>query len=336
MAEYAGESVAKKVARIRLYKRVREMLMAVGKEPSKARVVFLPGPDASEAGALLEILKVRPENVLAIDRDEKCVRAAEKKLPGCSWIHGSLSDFDTLKELEKWGRPDFIHLDLMGTMSATTAAAYGQYGHWLEPNGIIALTYLRARELPEHLDKMLWTKKVGTTMADRQDKAKDKDSRRIAYIVSADSKRTMRHAIALIHYSEGWAATLRFKGDMKKARAWLFNEKARRRELKSPAACGFNGICSYAYRGEVSPMGVVALQKTNRILGGSDDYRRVWFRKSPYVRSAIRRDSMLDLLKELDILKEEGLSEDQIAAIADVGRGTLPAWRAHRTMGTYS
>mgnify|MGYP001576964157 CR=1 FL=1 len=50
--EYAGESLAKKVARVRLYRRTKEALVHRGVKPADARVIFLPGPEASEVGAL--------------------------------------------------------------------------------------------------------------------------------------------------------------------------------------------------------------------------------------------------------------------------------------------
>jgi hypothetical protein len=140
MAEYAGESLAKKVARVRLYTRVRETLLFSNRNLDNTKVLFLPGPDASEVGALKHILKVKPQNVIGVDIDGDACDALTKKWPETNVIQGDLSKPKTfnkaLRDIKSYGEFDgfdFIHLDLMGILKRDSELLYGMWACYISP-----------------------------------------------------------------------------------------------------------------------------------------------------------------------------------------------------------
>ena len=91
--EYAGESLAKKVARVRLYRRTRAMLEAADVAPGTARCLFLAGPESAELGAIRHILRADMAHSIGIDRDPAACKALRKKWPGGNVVCGDLASW---------------------------------------------------------------------------------------------------------------------------------------------------------------------------------------------------------------------------------------------------
>jgi hypothetical protein len=326
MGEYAGESIAKKVARVRLYRRTREAWKAVGKDVKEARVMFLPGPEAAEVGALRHILGVPPEHVVAIDRDAAAVQRAQEKWPGLHGIVGDLCDPRVNEAEEKAVRPpgkcwsylySFIHLDLMGNLSRGSLRVYHEWIHRLDEGGVLAATYLRGREVGGSLASV--EKERARKLNERRDDL-DRDARRELYVLSADFDRAMSHLRPLQRVYE---------------RTW--NDGWPDPEDPDPelSITRLVPIGTYAYRAEVSPMGVLVTQGLTVFNYNQPAHKAMRRRHDVYTTSVIRKDPMIDLLTEADSLEKE-FTKQQVAEILNVTPGTLASYRAHRTMGTYA
>ncbi len=151
---YAGESLAKKVARVRLYKRVRQALRWGYEQNADLRVFILPGPEFAEYGALKHILK--PKVLVGVDRDPVACQLMKDKWPGSITYCGEL----TVKQTQKaprtwtevtsvfgWNSFHFVHLDLMGNYFPKLDVLYDLWSRFVIPKGILATTYLRGREV---------------------------------------------------------------------------------------------------------------------------------------------------------------------------------------------
>lgn len=339
--EYAGESIAKKVARVRLYRRTRAMLVAAGIRPSEAKCLFLIGPAACEVGALKHMLGARPENCVGVDRSPEAVAVLRSRWPECNVVIGELLEtakrrrdndpFFAARDVACAGRSseaagfDFIHLDLMGTCSTETSLLYGIYSALSRPGSVFASTYLRGREVGYAKEYLQGAKDV---------LAEGKTAGWIEKILKSDPGRSAVHWNLLF---TGWLDAL----------VWLRSSEDVRAEVLKLNLAGdlewlaeINSIhgawwpvAGYAYRGEVSPMGVFVAQRFR--LGRDANIARVAEQRSRDSSSVIKTDSMLDLLAEADSLGKE-FSKQQVAEILDVTPSTLASWRAHRTMGTYA
>lgn len=332
MSEYAGESLAKKVARVRLYKRTREFFRYFRLTPAKAVVMFLPGPDAAEVGAIKHILGARPENVWGIDRDSEAIRTLRKRMPGANCVLGDLGDNDLIKRTVPKIHADFVHLDLMGNLSESSLH---QYACWAQCSvgGIIAVTYLRGRERRFGGNNAAEPyREFGRSFARELLPTVGKEDRRI---LRADPERALSHLLAL--------------GDMRTFRAVLSFQasgqisaeeakdilRSKRRLLEQLCPSVFTPVATYAYRAESSPMGVLVVNHIERATFTSPSYGRVLDGGGRFISSVIKKDPMDDLLAEADSLQKE-FDRAAVAEILDVSPGTLASWRAHRTMGTYA
>lgn len=338
MSEYAGESIAKKVARVRLYLRVKKMRAASGLNHTD-RVFIIPGPHASEVGCLRHILQ--PREVTAMDPDQKGVDALFDKTSVDDFAVMSCTAKVTEEPREMLGCFDFVHLDLMGNLASKETRLAAQFMSQMEHGGVTALTYLRARETGEARKLVSLNKELLNILSHRL-------PRPMRRLLGHDKSRTMLIMGEMTH------ATFEFL-------IKLFVEKKPREGLDindpeqlSDAAQSFQEFCaakghlsyvpilSYAYRGEVSPMGVVGLQlkkgkPTNlykRVLEGKGALHHR--RERELMASIVKKDAMLDLMDEVKELEKMGYDKRAIAEIFDVSIGTMAAWKAHRTMGTYA
>lgn len=377
MSVYAGESLAKKVARVRLYRRTREMLRCRNIDPATIKVVFLPGPEAAEVGALKYIFKARAQNVVGIDRDEVAIEALRKKWPGACGILGDLADRSLVEDeagpfrrvFSTFQSPHdlagFIHLDLMGNLSVAAALMYCNWAAFCREDGVVAVTYLRGRErikIPTEASNFEVARGLAkaAVVVDKPIEAFricargvqtcfDKVTRRL---VAPDPERATSHLIALCEtgychqvqrklindaVQRGVPSITRGQLGEATARALdalmapgVFERSMHAGELKF-----FSPIASYAYRAEVSPMGILAAQYVRKPTQQLASYQHAVGQRSRHASSIIRKDPMDDLLAEADSLQKE-FSREQVAEILNVSTGTLAAWRAHRTLGTYA
>lgn len=338
MAQYAGESLAKKVARVRLYKRAREVLKYRLPSLREVRALFLIGPDAAEVGAIRHILGVRPENMVGVDRDQKAVGALKAREPNAQGVVGDLMDPEVFEAVKMFAEATdgyhFIHLDLMGNLPNHTAQIYGNYGNIVALDGVCGCTFLRGREPLRQQQDFLhtWAKECAEGQYSLGGPLKT---------IAADEERMSAHFLALQ------------MGVMVRRLGELFMMSPE--ELKDPMNVfdrlfqlpydtqrqirrrigRYYPVAGHAYRAETSPMGVLLAQRT---LFGTwqtpEHYEKFLKASGRLVASVIKKDPMEDLLAEADSLQKE-FTNEQVAEILDVSSGTLAAWRAHRTMGTY-
>lgn len=397
MGEYAGESIAKKVCRVRLYRRARALFRTIGREGRELRCFFLIGPDAAEIGCLKHIFNALPENCVGLDSDASCVARLRDRWPRAHAIHGELRDAQSISKvltalhpddvapehlharsalLSDARRFDFVHLDLMGTLSRNTLAIYSTYSNLATFGTIAAMTFLRAREIglaKEWLDEV---RPRAEALANLRGPGVNLFGRVLRRVSEADPARSAQHMTALAKaytFSKMKEAVLhamvsetsdRSSLDTGKGRIWAlpgesgvraYKRYAEEAEKKASALLSSStgadlvaiaegigswfSVASFAYRGDVSPMGVVAAQLVNvhPRFGSLED--TMWAREVKHLSrdssSVIKKDSILDLLAEADSLEKE-FTKQQVAEILNVEPGTLASWRAHRTMGTYA
>lgn len=359
-SSYAGESIAKKVCRVRLYRRTRAAWRDRRVDSKQAKVIFLPGPEAAEVGALKHILGVHPENVLAIDRDAEACGVAEERWPGIRALHGDLGKERTHVEALAFLKGQdpaaaFVHLDLMGNLSEQALKSYVDWCSLCQENGVLAVTYLRGRELPESLGGRMKAAhrdlfvKLSPSALEARLRAPGPlpmfaISKELYRILSADFDRASSHftaiQVATMTLQAIAAGALSLDGIF----SWLGSTKeleARVEAIRNyeqsqgDSLLTFTPLATYCYRAEVSPMGVLVLHRITRATLNSDGYTSLRHQRGRDTSSVIKKDPMEDLLAEADSLEKE-FTREQVAEILNVSPGTLTAWRAHRTMGTYA
>jgi hypothetical protein len=357
MTEYAGESLAKKVARVRLYTRVREALQFAGRDLNDVKVLFLPGPDACEVGALKHILKTRPENVVGVDIDGDACKVLTDRWPKANVVKGDLKKAKTfrysLEDITMNGSKefdgfDFIHLDLMGNLRGDSEFVYGNWGRLCAENGVMAVTYLRGREHPTkvkpNVKKVRDTAKMQVSMMEHA----TGEAKKLKKILAPDPERALSHLLAI---NQGYHKMLLIDeadGDVDAAidNYTDFVKEAERRIKKSGVRgmleyraemeqLHFTALASYSYRADTSPMGVLATQLVSIDTLESDSYAILRYKNGRHTSSVIKKDPMEDLVAEADLLAIH-YGKQEAAEILHVSTGTLAAWRAHLTRGTYT
>lgn len=333
MARYAGESLAKKVARVRLYLRAKRLLDAAGVE---CKTVFImPGPEAAEVGCLRHILK--PERILAVDRDPEAIEALLKKTGDDPFEITSWTSELSKAVLEE--RYQFANFDLMSNLNGRPGELLSDFMGYLAPGGVAAVTYLRAREIG--------------TMHERVDSAK------LAFRV-LDLPREMKRLFAAdprawvvynevvdayfwkaVEFSDPDKTRQKIGYDWRKPSHHQVLADMMRNDLAKLNIVNFIPVATYNYRAEVSPMGVMMVQG---IHGKPTDR---WIRERMgkvtncplferrLIASVVKKKPMRDIINEVDHLESMGFEHRAIAEILNVKFGTLSAWRAHETMGTY-
>jgi len=356
VTEYAGESLAKKVARVRLYTRVKETLLFSKKNLDDTKVLFLPGPDACEVGALKHILKVKPENVVGIDLDGGACEALHDKWPDANIVKGNLLNTKTFcamvddmatsaKDMHGF---DFIHLDLMGGLNIHSEYLYGNYGRLCVENGVMAVTYLRGREHPTKVSlRVKQTREMAKEVISRMPRTGE--NKLLLKMLAPDPERAMSHLIALnsghnmVQYIEE-TGSAEEAADAMSDEVDLFCEAAEELGLRDAVEMHrilygdrlqFTLLASYAYRAETSPMGVMAAHRITYDTLESESYALLRYKHGRHTSSVIKKDPMDDLLKEAELLAVN-YGKEEAAEILNVSTGTLAAWRAHQTRGTYA
>jgi hypothetical protein len=336
--EYAGESIAKKVVRARTYLRAKEMLHAAGRTDNLT-VVVLPGPDAAEVGCLRHILK--PKHIFAVDRDQSCVdHFFDKSDPMLDDDYEILTQGYT-GELEDFNPEcgiDFANLDLMGNINGDPGETASLVTNWLNMWGVASITYLRGREKGEIRDYVTNTPKgLLTSRMTRQTRRRwGPDPIRSSAIFGSLQRGMHRRLV------EGTALKYGLEDNFRdpKILDWAAAESAL--YLRDRDGIHFTPIASYSYQAN-TPMGVLVAQLINekkersgweKLLNGKANKFGIKDRR--LISGAIPKDPMVELLREADFLAKEGYSTSAVADIFDVSTGTMAAWKAHRTMGTYS
>jgi hypothetical protein len=250
---------------------------------------------------------------------------------------GELKDFDPHMDV------DFANMDLMCNANGRPGEVIGLTTQWLRPGSVATVTYLRAREtgdVREDLKKI--QKRVPlTTMF---------DSRKHRRLLGADPGRSLYILYNMVEGMYGaiikrlGSKGLERKGvsidddEAVREAAWDFAHYVD--QVGGPAIFP---VASFNYQAAVSPMAVFMAQ-----IVSPQQRTRAWKKKlerkssSLHRRKALRlvtstipKDAMTELLEEVDELAQRGFTSQQVADIFDVSVGTMAAWKAHRTMGSY-
>lgn len=350
MSEYAGESIAKKVARLRLYRRVKQVMDSVGTSTRDMRMMILIGDEACEVGCIKHLLNVKPEGVIAVDRNPEACKMLSRRWPEVQVINADLESKKTFTTVRSWLKNapglDFIHLDLMGNMSNSATALYGIWLEFLSSNGLMGVTYLRARENEKNMSHMLVTLRQASKALIPSMK-NTPELKRMHRLMGADSERAHWHLTAMktahlithfikeykdseeanhhmVEWLKEWQTVLRL-GNHREVQHWM--------ELYDNPT--ITPMATFSYRSEVSPMGVLLVQKVERELLKSQGFENLQYSGGRFSCSVIKKDPMLDLLAEAESLHKI-MDWDAAAECLNVAPRTLVAWRAHRTMGTYA
>lgn len=295
MGSYAGESRGKQAARVMMYMTVGAWWMRCGVDRDKAAAVVVAGPDAHEVNCLRWCLGLRPENVTFVDTDARGLREAERKWPGVRTFHGKLHNVPIPNGLR------FCNVDLMGHFNSDADLALRHVGPALRKRGGVAtFTYLRGREFRE-TPRLAHMRFAAAALRDAlRTRPPPKDWREDGY------RELVRGAL----------------GD---ATLWS------RRPLQD--IHGFD-LGSWAYHSGRSPMGVVGVGFDSRFHAtGSGAWYAQDFRRCDFRRG--RGADTLAVLEVADLFRKMGRGDDLPAWLMGIPKGTLAAWRAHRTMGTY-
>jgi hypothetical protein len=315
--KYHGESIAKKVARVRLYRRAREALKFRGVR-GPIRAMFMPGPEAAEVGALKHILGVRAQDATAIDLDPACCSVARERWPGIQTLVEDVGD-SAWFESAKIAPFNFVHLDLMGTLTTDTIATYGYWAFLTELSGIFVTTYLRGREKTASMGNVL---RCAAAEATKNIKRSGINT----YVLSADPARASSHMVTLNDCF--WALLYKIEHGVFPAL-----ELDNIDYLESNGII-FTPIATHCYKSGPSPMGVLVTQKVFHTDLRLESYQQFISKRQRHTTSVLRLDPMNELIAEAASLGKE-FSGDQVAEILNVTPGTLAAWRAHQTRGTY-
>jgi hypothetical protein len=351
---YAGESLAKKVARVRTYLRAKEMLTAAGKTDNISAVV-LAGPEGAELGCLAHIMK--PSIVYVIDKDPKCVGHFFDKAENYEALDGiTFVGYEgELKNFRPNGVVDFANFDLMGNLNGhqdeDTEAALRQIDLW----SVVAVTYLRGRETGEVRTAMSLIHDIRSEAARKSRRRWGPDIKRAAGILGY--LHVAWHAGIFDEVRDGCrkAGYLnRLTSEQQQEVDEILSSRASRRiafgkqayVMKQQKGVHFTPIAGHCYQADVSPMGVLIAQLISEkdetknwvrhLDGKTSRLKMATAREKRLISSTIKKDPMVELLQEADYLFQEGFSKQSIAEIFDVSVGTMAAWKAHRTMGTYA
>lgn len=330
---YAGESIAKKIARVRLYRRAAYVLREIRSGPHEGDHVVLAGPGASEVGCLKHILRVQPERCLFVDYSLVGLAEAERKWPGVRTYDGNIAD--ALREAGARGRLfRFVHLDFLGHLRMETMESIRQANIHLTEKAVVALTFLRGRESGK---TPLWREinEVAPQMHEVMRRLADSQRSAVSDAITAlDPVRMDGYLMSLTGFFypemlEAWRAAI-------EGRPSLFNRREPGgRPLTDPESGGMAPIFGAKYDSGRSPMGVIAVV---RMLVG--DLRRpknakMLFQAPPSeVAYTIREKSMSELVG-VAVLLEAQYGREAACEILDITPGTLAAWKAHHTRGSY-
>jgi SAM-dependent methyltransferase len=141
---YPGESPSKRLARVRLYRRVDDLFQAGG--TPDGWVVVLAGKQACELWILRHFLQWDPSRVLFVDIDPAGPKRAFLEWPDANIYVGDL--IDVLPELDSIA---FANLDFCGLPTQQVQRCVREVGKRLSPGGIVSYTFPRGRENQQSL-----------------------------------------------------------------------------------------------------------------------------------------------------------------------------------------
>lgn len=300
---YPGESIGKKIARARAYAWARYALPR-----RECSVLALCGPTAADIG-LIQAYRITddPSMVTLIDVDDAGLAVARQRWPGVKTFHGQAGEYVGTQAV------DLAVMDFCGLLEGRdNLSALTALRGRLRLGSVVCLTYTRAHE----------TRGSVTSTAMRYVKGfEDED---IGYIHNGRPGR-VRDAVRA-----AYMAGARAGASMAVLAGAIGLPYVRRKGLKEgEMVVLYGGSIGYIGAGK-TPMGMTMA----RIGKAYELYRGPRIRPIASGGSWICGDSSaLSATKWADKIAAAGFDA---AKALNVKPGTLAAWRAHRTMGTYA
>lgn len=153
--KYLGDTPAKKITRLVVWWRIKELL---GARFLTGTHVVLLSPQAGDVSTLLG-LGVIPRHIIGVDIDRHAVAAARNKYPDIRCMKSDVAA--AVKQLREEGlNPSSVFLDFCGTMGEPTVGKALEVTKYMDPGSVLALGIKMGREQGE------WGKEVNQAQAE--------------------------------------------------------------------------------------------------------------------------------------------------------------------------
>lgn len=285
----------KRLARFYLYRRIKRLWKAGGAPTGQALV--LAGDEASEIGCLRDYLGRKGEDTHFIDVAKNGLGVVEKEWPEAQTFFGQLED----AIISLRGDISLINLDFCGYLKEEVVKSIEAAADKIVDRGIVAYTFVRDRE---HFLTPNWQ--------NVQDRAKE-------FIKNEPQYKD------LVPESPNHLDTVRFLGYSEILRSLLGED--------------FTLIFTMRYGVPLKQrnMGIVALQKMPTHLRVPAWRKELMKHLSSEERTGTisNHTDLRERLRQIAMNLTDTLSPKQVAAILHLPIGTLAAWQAHKTRGTY-
>lgn len=300
MHGYIGETDAKRIARAQLYRRIASLQAPA--ERREGMAVVLAGPDAGEVGCLKHVLRVRPWQVLFVDnRETEGLAKARRQWPGVHTYCGDI--LDALQNLQ--APLFFANLDFMGYLNDHRRRTVEAAGRLLKARGVLSYTFFRGREAPGrgNWDALRSIRthrrraRIGNQSA--RDMPTWDERRMIGYTQEIQSLMggTQAEPIFMLRYD---------------------SKSAERKERHAPMA-----VLAFQHM----PAGLRTAEWEAALSTTPNEGSRGGSLPRKHLDEALRNQALAYL--------HEGWNCKEVAELMTLPVGTIMAWKAHETRGTY-
>ena len=189
--EYFGDSDSKRVIRVKVLKRARQLFTVTSKPAGLA--ITLAGPEAADFSGLKHVLNFKPKEMMFVDLIQDGLIKALEKSKEIQYYEGDVKD--CLTELIKGGKKAaFVNLDFCGRFGADRVEACRLASKLLNPRGLLFYTFFRGRESVREREAMGMAKNM------LRSKTEERELTRCTYIAK-NLMRAMGNEFELVFLS---------------------------------------------------------------------------------------------------------------------------------------
>ena len=299
LSAYAGDSLAKRAVRFMMYMDCSTFWHNGDFKPPTGLAVVLAGPEACELGSLRYLLQWPAERTVFVDVDKRGLEVAKAKWKGVPTFHGSVGDFfQSNKE-----KVAFVHMDFNGHLTEDAMAALRALRGRLTHRAFVALTVLRGREHNEHTLLWPWMKQVGKHAG-----------KKMANKMNVDVDDIELDAARLVGYRS-------IIGN-------CIGENKHRDELDM--------VFVQPYQGHKTPMLSVGCFWLPQAMRGPKWKKAINSMYRCRAITSMKNDYAERFIKHWGLhLRRGGMPIEIVSEVLNVQEGTLTAWLAHDTRGSY-
>jgi hypothetical protein len=300
--QYLGETDHKRIVRYQAMRRAQELWKITG--VPKGWAITLAGPKAGDIGCLRDMLGFSAAQTLFVDYKSLLgLQRAQQKWKGVSTYYGDVAD-----AVDLFHPIALLNLDFCGRLNSDVMRIAKRAAPYLSPGAMVFYTFFRGREydgrgLWDELSTIPTVRTIHSVGGYRE-----LQRQRQLFL---DEKRVVGYCLKLQAYLGGELEPV-----------FLLRYDSRQEDASA----------------RHSPMGVLGFQKVPRGM-----LTPAW-RKA--VANAMSEGSVGGILTVKDVwdkvrhaaivLRNEGREASEIASILNVTIGTVSAWFAHDTRGTYN